>query len=238
MLGACGVVIAAVTLGGAASPPAIWLAQRAVAAQPPRVVLLGSAGGAVACASCHGVDGEGGGRGAFPRLAGQEASYLAKQLDDYRSGRRRNAIMEPMARGLTVAEIDEATRWYAAARPAPTQWGVGVNAAARARGERVARTGEWSRGVPACVNCHGPSGEGVQPHFPALRGQSPEYIAAQFVAFRNGWRTNDSLTLMRSVARRLTDADARAVAAYFAALGATDSTPGSRPLRPDAGGRE
>lgn len=224
-------------LAAAAAGPAILLGQAGIAAQPPRVVLAGSASGTVACASCHGVDGEGGGRGAFPRLAGQSAAYLVKQLGDYRSGRRRNAIMEPMARGLTTAEIDEVARWYAAARPAPTAWGVVADARSRARGAYVARNGDWSRGVPACVNCHGPSGEGVPPHFPALRGQSAEYIAAQIMAFRNGWRANDSLGLMRHVARHLPDRDVAGVAAYFSALAGGDTAPGGRAPGPDRGGR-
>ena len=147
----------------------------------PRVVLEGSSMGAVACASCHGVNGEGGALGAFPRLADQSEGYLRKQLYDYRSGLRRNAIMQPVALGLTDAELFDAARWYAASRPPTTLWEGRVESATVARGARIARDGDWSRGVPACINCHGVAGAGVPPHFPALRGQSPIYIEAQLL---------------------------------------------------------
>lgn len=199
-----------------AATACVLAAGNAFAQAAPRVVLQGSAGGAPACASCHGANGEGGGAGAFPRLAGQPAQYLAKQLEDYRSGRRRNAVMEPIARGLQPDEAQAAASWYAAGTAA-SSWPAS-QADSSGRGATLARSGDWSRTVPACDNCHGPAGSGVAPHFPALAGQSPAYIEAQFEAFRTGTRANDPLGLMRAVAQRLAAADARAVAAYFAAL--------------------
>ena len=184
----------------------------------PRIIVQGSSFGAVACASCHGLDGPGGGRGAFPRLAGSSEQYLRKQLQDYRADRRRNAIMQPIARAMTTTELEDAVRWYAAARPPVTMWDEGATTAAIARGARLARDGEWSRKLPACSSCHGSRGEGVPPNFPGLRGQSPTYVEAQLVAFRQGWRANDSLGLMRAVAHRTKPGDGRAVGQYFASL--------------------
>lgn len=203
----------------------------AAPAAAPRIVLQGSANGAPACASCHGVNGEGGGRGAFPRLSAQPTPYLAKQLEDYRSGRRRNAIMEPIARALSADEMLAAANWYAGASAAPTAWPAAGDAASRARGAELARSGQWSRTVPGCESCHGPMGSGVAPSFPALRGQSPDYIQAQFEAFRSGSRANDPLGLMRAFAQRLAPADVQAVAAYFGSLdpAASSDSPSPKP---------
>lgn len=221
----CSAIFAAAT--NAAGEPGVnsrGMARRAelrrdtVAHVAPRIIVQGSSFGAVACASCHGLDGTGGGRGAFPRLAGLSEQYLRKQLQDYRADRRRNAIMQPIARAATATELEDAVRWYAVARPPATMWDDRATAATIARGARLARDGEWSRKLPACSNCHGSTGEGVPPNFPGLRGQSPTYVEAQLVAFRQGWRANDSLGLMRAVAQRTMPGDGRAVGEYFASL--------------------
>lgn len=189
----------------------------------PGVIMHAAAG---ACASCHGVDGAATvGTGAFPRLAGQDAHYLVGQMNDFRSGTRRNPIMQPIAQRLTAADIQTAAAWYAAAHPPRTPWTIQVDSATLARGRYIARSGDWTRDVPPCAKCHGDAGEGVPPTFPALRNQSPQYIVQQFTAWREGSRTNDPLALMQGIAKRLPEADVRAVAAYYASL---DVTPAPR----------
>src|SRR5271156_150528 len=82
-----------------------------------QIVAQGTASGGIACARCHGFDGEADGSGAFPRLVGQFPQYLAKQLRAYASGTRQNALMQPIAKGLKDAEIDSVAKYYASLHP-------------------------------------------------------------------------------------------------------------------------
>src|SRR5450432_3930683 len=82
-----------------------------------QIVAQGTASGAIACARCHGFDGQADGSGAFPKLAGQFPQYLAKQLRAYASGSRQNTLMQPIAKGLKDAEIDGVAQYYASLRP-------------------------------------------------------------------------------------------------------------------------
>jgi len=170
------------------------------------------------CASCHGVNGEGSAAAHVPRIAGQSAEYLQKQLDDYASGARDNAIMANFAKALSAEQRQEFARRYAAMSapflPEPTS-----SQRQLARGHQLAYQGDESIRVQACNGCHGPDGSGVLHAAPYLAGQSSEYIGSALKAFQTGLRKNDSGELMRSVAARLADADIIAVAAYFASEG-------------------
>ena len=143
-------------------------------------------GQAWSCASCHGTAGEGG--LSTPRLAGQPAAYLAKQLEDFRSGLRHNESMAFVARALSNEDIAKLARYYAGielrATLAPS---LGGNLE---RGKLIAEKGDWKSNVPACFSCHGMNGEGVAPGFPALAGQQPDYIFAQLAAWHAGERKN------------------------------------------------
>jgi cytochrome c553 len=175
---------------------------------------------AAACAACHGAQGEGNAEAAYPRLAGQAGYYLYKQLNDYADGSRPNEVMTPIA-----SQLDDAQRRNLAAHFAQ-QAGTASHAASRAttarasieRGRRLAERGSAQRGLQACSNCHGPAGVGLPPDVPYLAGQSVRYTLAQLDAWRRGTRRNDSLAVMRDAARRLSDREARDVAAYFASL--------------------
>jgi len=90
------------------------------------------------------------------------------------------------------------------------------------RGRAIAEQGLWRKGVPSCVACHGPGGDGVGANFPGLSGQHASYIENQFTAWQDGDRQNDPNELMASVAKRLTEEEIKAVAAWFA----------SQPARP------
>lgn len=193
------------------------------AAEPEAIAQRG-AGQTTACATCHGKDG--GGQGAFPRLAGMDANYLRKQLEDFAGGRRDNALMKPIATSLSAADRSAMARYYQAL-PVPSAPARPANASTKVvgLGERLATRGAWDKGVPACVQCHGPGGTGVGSNFPALAGQSAAYIAAQLQAWRSGTRRNDPLELMRHLPGQLDENEISAVADWFAAQPVAKATP-------------
>lgn len=175
---------------------------------------LGAADTSV-CAACHGANGEGSVAAHVPRIAGQSAEYLRKQLDDYASGARDNPIMANFAESLSVEQRGQLAKRYAA-MSAPRLSEPAVNPMQLARGHQLAFQGDEQIQVQACNSCHGPDGSGVLNAAPYLAGQSSEYIRSALNAFHAGSRKNDAGELMRSVAGRLADADIAAVAAYFA----------------------
>ncbi|OYW38244.1 MAG: hypothetical protein B7Z42_08450 [Brevundimonas sp. 12-68-7] len=171
-------------------------------------------GEAWACSSCHGAAGQGGAN--IPRLAGLPEGYIVKQLQDYVTGRRRNESMQTVAGALTDAERRGLARYYSGLRaPSTAKPELGGDVS---RGEQLALYGDWSRNLPACFSCHGPSGFGVAPGFPSLAAQHPAYTASQLAAWVGGGRNNSDVQLMNEVARNLSDADRRAVADYLATL--------------------
>lgn len=175
----------------------------------------GNGNGAVACTSCHGTDGEGQAAAGFPRLAGLDAAYLRKQLDDFATGARVNAVMQPVASTLSADQRAVLADYYAKL-PVPTHARVATPPASSA-GEQLATHGRWDQGLPACEQCHGPGGVGVGAHFPPLTGQSATYIASQLKAWQQGTRHNDPLQLMQHVAAKLDATDIAAVSAWYAA---------------------
>ena len=168
-----------------------------------------------ACAPCHGA-----GTAAtqpapnFPRLDGQHAAYLDKQLREYKSGKRKSAIMAPIIAALKKQQISGMAKHFASQTPAR---GAGQNAQLAAAGKVLYEEGNRARGVPGCVGCHLPDGAGNE-RYPRLAGQSPAYIAQQLMEFKSGARSNDRARVMRALAGRLTDEDITAVAEYLAGL--------------------
>lgn len=180
------------------------------------IVLQGNSKGATPCVVCHGEQGAGNAAASFPRLAGLDAGYLAKQLRDFQRGTRKDAVMQPIAKALSQAEIDDVTAYFAAQRPPALA--AAADPALLARGARLATSGFWDKDVPACISCHGPAGRGVGANFPALAGQHPSYIAQQLNAWRTGTRDNDPQGLMKGIALRLPAGDIAAVSVYFSSL--------------------
>ncbi len=193
------------------------------------IAARGTPRGVAACAQCHAFNGVADGSGAFPRLAGQSAGYLAKQLRDYTGPTRRNAIMTPFAKRLTEQELLDVSAYYATQADAPLLPVAPATAPADVellrRGERIALVGLAERAVQGCNNCHGPRGIGEAPAVPPLQGQSAAYIERQFEAWRRGWRSNSGGGQMHAVADKLPAADVSAVARYYEAV---------RPAAPDA----
>ena len=195
----------------------------ALAVDPATIANAGT-GTVVACASCHGADG--GGQASFPRLAGMNAAYLLKQLQDFDSGSRGNAVMKPIATALSPADRNAMANYYAEL-PTPAALAAAVPATDANPGARLATRGMWSKGVPACVQCHGPGGVGVGANFPAIAGQPSGYIASQLQAWQKGTRKNDPLELMQHLSRSLTDAEIKAVSDWFASQPPNPSGAGS-----------
>jgi cytochrome c553 len=167
------------------------------------------------CAGCHGAKGEGNAVMGAPRIAAQPAEYLARQLEAYANARRRNEVMEPIAKGLSADQ-----RRVMAAHYATLDGGASSSARGTApeRARRLANVGDEKLQVQACVNCHGPDGIGEPPRNPYLAGQVSRYLEASMAEWRSGARDTDPARQMPLIAARLPDADVRALAAYFATL--------------------
>jgi cytochrome c553 len=188
-------------------------ASGAWADDPPKADLArGQAIASSVCIACHTFDGS---RGlpANPIIAGQHAEYLVKQLTDYKSGARQNAIMQGMAATLSETDILNVAAFYAS-KTKPT--GTARDPALVAQGERIYRGGLADRGIPACAGCHGPSGAGIPSQYPRLAGQHAEYTEAQLVAYRAGQRNNQPH--MPLIAAKMTDREIKAVSDYIAGL--------------------
>lgn len=166
------------------------------------------------CAACHGADGNSV-VPANPNLAGQPAEYITKQLMNFKSGERKNAVMSGMVAALTPEDMRSLGAYFASQTPKP---GVATNKALIPLGEKIYRGGDAATGVPACAGCHSPNGAGIPAEFPRLAGQHSEYVLAQLNAFRLGERANDPNKMMRTIAARMTDEEMRAVADYISGL--------------------
>jgi cytochrome c553 len=169
------------------------------------------------CAACHGADGNST-IAANPKLSGQDAAYLLKQLNDYArpasdKGARVNSIMTGIVGGIAEADRLHVAAYYAGQKHTP---GASRSPDTLELGQRVYRAGIPERGVPACSGCHSPSGAGIPVQYPRLAGQHAEYTVAQLKAFHDGTRRNN--VPMAQIAGRLTDAEMRAVADYAAGL--------------------
>ncbi len=169
------------------------------------------------CASCHGADGNSTG-GAYPKLAGQHAEYLYKQLTEFKAqpGKtpaRNNAIMAGMVAALSEQDMRNVSAYFASQTAKP---GAAHNKDTVPLGEKIYRGGLAEKGVPACASCHGPTGAGMPSQYPRLSGQWAEYTAAQLVAFRDETRKNSAP--MQTIAARLSDKEIKAVADYVAGL--------------------
>jgi cytochrome c553 len=177
------------------------------------IVAQGTAAGAPPCAQCHAFNGVSDASGAFPRLAGQSAYYLAKQLHDFASGERASAIMSPIAKALSPDDIADVTAYFAGVN-APFLPLKAANAALVKHGEELAKVGSAERRIQNCDNCHGPEGAGEPPAIPYLAGQYAHYISFTLLMWQQGFRKNN-LNTMGVIAKKLDDQEIAAVAAYY-----------------------
>ena len=183
------------------------------------------------CAACHGVNGVSP-IPAQPNLGGQNVKYLYKQLVEFKSGYRKNGIMQPQVANLSQQDLANVAGYYASQAP----WGVAFgNPATTQEATKLFLGGDKSRGVIGCAGCHGPDAAGnVWAAFPRLGGQHAEYIATQLKLFRAAGRVDDidsdeqkrandaakegEMGMMQTVASKLSDRDIRILSDYVSAI--------------------
>jgi cbb3-type cytochrome c oxidase subunit III len=172
----------------------------------------GEASFGAVCAACHGADGNSG-TPAYPKLSQQHPEYLVKQLQEFKSDKRNNAVMKGFAAALSDEDMKNIAYWVTSKKAKP---GFAKDKELVALGERIYRGGIADRQVPACAGCHSPNGAGIPSQYPRLAGQHADYAIAQLTAFRDGVRKNS--TQMTQVAAKLNDREIKAVADYVAGL--------------------
>lgn len=201
--------LAALAAMTVASP--VWAAGAPAAPAKPDLAKGGEISAQV-CAACHTADGSRGAP-ANPILQGQHAEYLVKQLVEFKSGARDNAIMKGFASALSEADMKNVAAFYASKQAKP---GFAKNKDLVTLGEKIYRGGIADRSIPACAGCHSPSGAGIPSQYPRLSGQHSDYAEVQLKAFRDGIRKNNAQ--MTGVAAKLNDREIKAVADYMAGL--------------------
>ncbi|WP_062375010.1 c-type cytochrome [Halomonas sp. KX33721] len=171
------------------------------------------------CVACHQANGGGmnipGGE-SWPRLAGLNSNYIAKQLHDFKAGDRQNATMVTFANMLDDQQIADVAAYYSQLPATPGQGGDNADEALLARGEQLAERGDWNAYIVSCKSCHGPGGQGVGETFPGIAGQHAGYISAQLNAWKSDTRSNDPQNLMGAIAKRMSEEDIQAVSAWYA----------------------
>jgi cytochrome c553 len=164
------------------------------------------------CAACHTADGSRGAP-ANPILAGQHPEYVVKQLQEFKSGKRDNAIMKGFAATLSDDDMKSVAAFYASKTSKP---GFAKRKDTVKLGERIYRAGIADKSVPACAGCHSPNGAGIPAQYPRMGGQHGDYTEAQLIAFRSGTRSNSAQ--MTAIAAKMSDVEVKAVADYIAGL--------------------
>ena len=175
-------------------------------------LVKGEASYTAVCAACHGADGNSA-IAVNPTLAQQHPEYLVKQLQEFKSGKRNNAVMKGFATMLTDEDMKNIAYWVASK---PAKAGFAKNKDLVTLGERIYRGGIADRNIAACAGCHSPNGAGIPAQYPRLSGQHADYTVAQLSTFRDGSRANSQQ--MTQVAAKLNDKEIKAVADYIAGL--------------------
>jgi len=177
---------------------------------------------AAVCFSCHGPNGNSQ-NPVWPRLAGQNAVYIAEQLHLFKSGIRRNPVMMPMTAALSDQDIDNLAVFFAAQTPV----GLEADPSYWKDGEALYMHGDDAHGVPGCVACHGPLGRGnPAAGYPALEAQQSVYVVSQLQSYANGTRysganpttATPNSVIMFDIAKHLTPEEIRDVASYVQGL--------------------
>jgi len=207
------------SLGRPGAPARHVLAGLALAALAAAAPVLASDAAARAqeivsgkCFICHGADGESSSP-VFPRLAGQHSAYIARQLADYKSGRRKSTTMQPMVDDLAPADFAALGAYFASK---PTHIHPVEDSELAGMGRFIFNRGNPYSGVAACATCHGPAGHGTET-LPRLAGQHAQYTENQLKQFNKRERTNDN-AVMHGIASKLTELEMKAVAAYISGL--------------------
>ena len=188
-------------------------AHAADAPAAPKVDLAkGAASYAAVCVACHGADGNST-VPLQPNLAQQHPEYTFKQLLEFKSGARKDPVMQGFAATLSEADARNIAWWLASQKAKP---GFAKEKDLVMTGERIYRGGIPDRHIPACAGCHSPNGAGIPAQYPRLSGQHADYTVKQMVAFRDGTRANNAV--MQGVAAKMNDREIKAVSDYIAGL--------------------
>ncbi len=179
----------------------------------------GQAIASTVCGACHAPDGNST-IAANPKLAGQHEAYLLKQMRNFKAAdgkqpERVNAVMNGMIAAFTDEQLLDMAAYFAAQKQSA---GEAKNKATIELGQKIYRSGDLKKGLPACAGCHGPAGAGLPIQYPRIAGQHAEYTEAQLRGFRAEERANDPNKMMRMVAIKMTDPEIKAVADYIAGL--------------------
>lgn len=164
------------------------------------------------CSSCHGAAGNST-ISANPKLAGQHEAYLVKQLQNFQTPERNQAVMSLYAKALKADEIANLAAYLSAQVQKP---GAAKNKDIVTMGKKIWRAGIAEKNVPACAGCHSPNGAGIPAQFPRLAGQHQDYTVAQLTAFRTMARKNSAQ--MNTISKNLSEDEIKAVADYAAGL--------------------
>ena len=164
------------------------------------------------CFICHGANGESSSP-AFPRLAGQNAAYVARQLGDYKSGKRKSSTMQPMVEDLAPADFASLGQYFA--QQATIGHAV-ADADLAQMGRFIYQRGNPYSGVASCTTCHGSDAHGTD-RLPRLAGQHAQYTENQLKQFNSRERNNDN-AVMHGIASKLTELELKAVASYLSGL--------------------
>jgi cytochrome c553 len=184
---------------------------------------------AAACAACHGLDGNATDPTLYPRIAGQSERYISQQLALFKSGERANAIMQPFASALSAQDMRDIGAYFSTQRSGAGIADDSVIASGPNKGmkfyevgQKLYRSGDASRDVPACMACHGPSGAGNPgPAYPHVGGQQSWYTARRLQEYRAGTTTVRDAALfnvMSTVAKSLTDEEIQSLSSYMQGL--------------------
>lgn len=165
------------------------------------------------CVACHGEDGNSL-IPLFPKLAGLQESYIVKQLRDFQSGRRKSDVMGPVVGTLKPNDFVGLAAYYSAQPSKPV---AGADPKLATVGKLIYFDGNEETGVPGCVGCHQPQGAGHLT-YPRIGGQQVQYVTQQLKNFASGDRSNDTNRFMRTIAKRMSEEEINAVAAYLATL--------------------
>jgi cytochrome c553 len=209
------IILAATYLVGSTVTVANEPAPKVAAAPEPTKTEMMARGQQIAgavCVACHGLDGMSP-IANNPNIAGMPPQYIAKQLQHYKEGSRKNAIMAGMAAGLSPADMKALGEYYFAQRPKYNA--VARDKALAEKGQKIYRAGIAEAKVPACAGCHGGAGAGIPALYPRLAGQWPEYSLAQLKAYASGERKH---AMMNTITARMRDNDILAVSEYLAGM--------------------
>lgn len=166
------------------------------------------------CVACHGADGNSP-SDLYPKIAGQHASYLVKQLQEFKSGEREDPIMLGMVAGLSDQDMEDLAAYFASQTMTPETVSPEVAEAAK----NFYMGGDMQRGIPGCTACHGPRGNGLElAKFPKISGQHPAYLKSQLEKFRDGVRHNAPNAMMSDLSGKLSDEDIELLSQYISAL--------------------